>query len=410
MFQVKAFISFLLSVFLLSMFFRTEYFSIPAFGFGLKLFHIVPMLVLFLLVSAFQKPIWEFSYISKSAVIFVVVFFVVSIVQILVSGVTPGYFRGVFYCIIFFSSFFLHAAFLGVCKNRGLNFEKEYLDVISVAIAIILFVISVKNLFYFPDLLQQYLSGELRAKTPWNFLNFGQSMNNEVVFVLMFIPFVYRLGFKVFWPLFAMCMFMVLITRVDAAYLYILFWIGLFFCEKIFSGNKNGLVFFVFLILFLIAPFFIIYSFLGMEFEKLSGGELGRYVLWNHALESFHDSSLISKLFGGSDVSEMIVGYDDMASIGHNVMDYHNLFFNALFEYGFIVLILYIFLVFVPLLHKSVQMDLTNPVVVFVLFTLLSSWFTPRGFDYFLWFFIPGFWALAFGCGHSYAKEKTIGN
>lgn len=384
----------MLSILFISMFFRAEYFSIDVMGLGVKPFHIFPAFFIFIIVI---KNKFYLSYLKdegSSVIVFSLFFLLFSIYHIFTSGLVPSYVRSVYLVLMLFSSFLIHFELYKYCGYAGVDFRVVFKRVYFFSALTGLSLILLKNLYFFTDLWGQFSSGALRAKTPWNFMNYGPSINNEVVFYLMFLPFILSLSKVVFGIFFTMGVFMLVSSKVDAAYLYVIFYFMICGYSKWrgFTPSIEKLLLHLGLI---ILPFILVSYFLTMEFVELSGGERGRYFLWNYGLETIKYMNFQELISGGVLVDGLIESYDDAVVIGHNVQDFHNLYFNLVFEYGLIFIFLYLYFFYRNVIHKCVNIGLSEPIVVFLLFTILSSWFTPRGFDYFFWFFVPSLWFLS---------------
>jgi hypothetical protein len=197
---------------------------------------------------------------------------------------------------------------------------------------------------------------------------------------------------------------MMLLTKVDAAYLFCIFLLLCYFYNYLNNSFNFGGKGVLFMGLFVI-PLLITTVFIGGDFTDLKGGELGRYLLWNSALNTFSDLDIIEKMFGGNNLSYLISGYDDLYSIGIEVMDFHNTYINTVFEFGVVTLIAYIFLMLMPLVGALSQVRLKSSISIFIAFSLLSAWFSPRGLDYLFWFFSPCLMLFQYS---SYAANNSI--
>ncbi len=402
------FLELLLFLLFFSMFLRAEVFSIPVGGVGVKPFHIIPLFLVFVCLIKYKLKLYRINFIPRSIILFMFLLFLESLVHILAEGLSVSYLKGVFYCFIFLSSTLLHGQYYLECKANGIDFTERYMKFMAVSALAVLFMIAVKNLLFLPDMLSQYLSGLLRPKPAWNFMNFGHSINNEVVFSLMLLPFlrpVLKWNLSIF--VIVLTLAMLVLTKVDAAFLFCIF---LFLCYLYnyislrFSVNSASVIFLgVFLLPLIIVGVFVVSS-----FDELTGGELGRYLLWNGAINTFEDLTLIEKLFGGGNLSYIISGYDDLHSIGQEVMDFHNTYINMVFEFGLLIVVLYIILLLLPVVSALSDVRLVNSVAIFVAFSLLSGWFSPRGLDYLFWYFVPFLLLLKYSAHDSLASLCAI--
>jgi hypothetical protein len=388
-FRSIVFIELLLFVLFFSMFLRAEVFSINIAGVGVKPFHILPVFIIFFCFVKYKMKVYRVRFIGWSLTAFMLLLLLESFAHMLTKGLSVGYLKGVFYCFIFSASAFLHSQYYAECVANNISFPDRYGRFMSKAALIVLTMISVKNLIFLPDIFSQYFSGLIRPKPDWNFMNFGHSINNEVVFSLMLLPFlkpIIRSGFTVFIVIIVLTM--MLLTKVDAAYVFCIFLLLCYYYNYLNARFKFGNAFILFVGLFII-PLFIITAFIGGDFIDLKGGELGRYLLWNGALNTFSDLGSAEKIFGGNNLSYIISGYDELYSIGSEVMDFHNTYINTVFEFGVFILIAYIFLMLMPIVGALNQVQLKNPIAIFIAFSLLSAWFSPRGLDYLFWYFSP---------------------
>jgi hypothetical protein len=399
------FIELLLFILFFSMFLRAEVFSINIASVGIKPFHILPIFVTFFCLIKYKMKVYRVKFIGLSLTIFMLLLLLESLTHMLTKGLNVGYLRGVFYCFIFLASTLLHGQYYAECEINRINFSDRYKKFMSIAALMVLTMISIKNLVFLPDIFSQYLSGLVRPRPEWNFMNIGHSINNEMVFSLMLLPFlrpIIRSAFTIL--IVAIVLVMMLLTKVDAAYLFCIFLLLCYFYNYLNNSFNFGGKGVLFMGLFVI-PLLITTVFIGGDFTDLKGGELGRYLLWNSALNTFSDLDIIEKMFGGNNLSYLISGYDDLYSIGIEVMDFHNTYINTVFEFGVVTLIAYIFLMLMPLVGALSQVRLKSSISIFIAFSLLSAWFSPRGLDYLFWFFSPCLMLFQYS---SYAANNSI--
>jgi hypothetical protein len=357
-------------------------------GLGVKPFHIISVIMIVIIFIFSRGRVSKFFLYSPAMCFFSIFLSVVSVFQIIANGVTPGFLRGVFYAFIFLFSMMVHAEILKQCLKDGIDFNEYISRAVGLASLIVVFIVSVKNFIYLPDVLSQYFAGALRPKPSWNFMNYGESINNEIVFSIMLLPMAFMFGKNIFYyfSVFVVLIYCVL-TKVDAAYLFFAFFLMIHTFDRFFESGRKMYVYLLFL-LFIIPLVLEIYFVSGYH-DELSGGELGRYLLWREAYLKLLEFPIFDVLFGGFDISYMISGFDEFHKIGHHVMDFHNTYLNFIFEFGLFVLCVYLMLFFLPLLNVISLCDKKHPVVIYLLFSLLSCWFSPRGMDYSFWFLVP---------------------
>jgi hypothetical protein len=205
-----------------------------------------------------------------------------------------------------------------------------------------LFLFVCKLCFYIPDILN--LKNKIISRIPdlFSFIGNGKNLNNELLFMSLFLCFFvplkntnYQRGKVYFYFFFTLLFFLSNILEIRSVFISLLFILGIYFAIKTNINLK-------FLSFFILASIFSITFFSAANSSLLYEVSTGRSELWGLSLKNINLTNFI--LGNGFSYEENLINAQNYSHSWLHVPHIHNSFLSSLLMGGISILCIYIYL------------------------------------------------------------------